>query len=244
MSTDHTELIRTGAAAAAVVLAVLSRGDLLVLAGLLAVVAWRPAALALVPACLASAWRWGASSLDALAGAQAVLGPAGLVGPGAGAASSWVVAATIVLASPAERPARPAPHAPAAPGRGSARRSEGVRQLVDRWLRPLAFGAAAADVVAGPALGGQWWTRVVATIVAAGLAAAASRVRVGRARALDAAVLAGALLALVLVASVATPWSGTVDTSAVATGAAVAAAVVLATAVGERTLAAMRDRGA
>ena len=49
---------------------------------------------------LAFAARWGTTSLDAISGAQAVLGPAGVVGPPLAAASAWCGAAALVLAVP------------------------------------------------------------------------------------------------------------------------------------------------
>lgn len=84
-----TTTIRLGAAAAALLLAVLSRGDVLVLAAMLALLTWRPLpVVALVPALVAGGWRWGSTSLEAISGAQAVLGPAGTVGPTAAAVSA------------------------------------------------------------------------------------------------------------------------------------------------------------
>jgi hypothetical protein len=79
-------------------LAVLSRGDALVVATLLALAAWRPLPVAALGAALvASSWRWGSTSLEALAGAQAVLGPAGWVGPTAAALSSWLAGVAVLL---------------------------------------------------------------------------------------------------------------------------------------------------
>jgi len=66
--------------------------------------------------------RWGSSSLAALAGAQAVVGPAGWTGSTAMVTSSWVGAIALLVACP--------------PGLAPA----------------AAFGAAAAQIVAGPAL--------------------------------------------------------------------------------------------
>ena len=102
MTSAHLERVRSAAAVAALVLAILSRGDALVLGALLVVVAWHLPALAVIPALLAASWRWGSTSLDALAGAQAVLGPAGFVGPTAAAAGSWLAAVANVLSPPPE----------------------------------------------------------------------------------------------------------------------------------------------
>jgi hypothetical protein len=43
--------------------------------------------------------RWGTTSMPALAGLQAVLGPAGITGEVLGVASSWLAAAAIVVAA-------------------------------------------------------------------------------------------------------------------------------------------------
>ena len=71
------------------------------LAALLGLAAWRPVAAAAVAAALAAtAWRWSSSSLEDIAGAQAVLGPAGWVGPALGAAGSGLAALAVLLAAP------------------------------------------------------------------------------------------------------------------------------------------------
>ncbi|MDP8987220.1 MAG: hypothetical protein M3N11_02600, partial [Actinomycetota bacterium] len=68
---------------------------------LLAVAVASPAAAgAVLFAGLAVLERWGTASLEAVAGAQSVLGPGGVVGPTAAAASAWLAAAALVLASP------------------------------------------------------------------------------------------------------------------------------------------------
>jgi hypothetical protein len=228
------------AAAAALVLAVLSRGDGLVLAVLLAAGAWRPLALgATVPALVAATWRWGSSSLEALAGAQAVLGPAGWVGPPRSAAASWLAALALVLAAPAAlqrvggRTARWARAGAPNLGRSGA------------LLLAAATGTAAAAVVAGPAPGGDVWVRVVAGALATGLAALVGALRRRSPRwslALDAAAIAAGVAALVLVSGAAPTWSGTLDGSVAANGAAVALAVAMAASVGARTVAAMGQR--
>lgn len=213
--------LQTAAAAAAVVLAVTSRGDALGLAVLLAVVAWRPVAAAAAGAALvAASWRWGSTSLEAIAGAQAVLGPAGLVGPHRAAVASWLAAGAVVLASPAGRFGR-----------------------VGSALPALASGTAAAVVVAGPAPGGDVWIRVVAAVLATALAAGAGWCRTRADRVpivLDAVAVAAALGALALVSSTAPDWWGTVDGTAVAAGAATALAVALITVVAADAALAMR----
>lgn len=132
-------------AAAALVLAVTSRGELVVLGLLLLLpdVAGAGGALRVVAvagAVVASSWRWGTTSLEALAGVQAVLGPAGGIGPLAGATGSWLAAVTLVLVL----------------GRG--------RDPV----RLAAAGAAAAAILAGPAPGGQVPVRVAVAVGATG----------------------------------------------------------------------------
>jgi hypothetical protein len=146
------------AAAAAVAVAAASAGDVAVLAAALALAHAGgrprpgPASAAAVAVALAGAsvvLRWGSSSLTALAGAQAVLGPAGWVGPPRAAASSWCAAAALVLATP--------PVADRTGGRVGVLLGAG---------RALASGLAAAAVVAGP---GPWafaGVRVPASAVA------------------------------------------------------------------------------
>lgn len=249
MTTTHTDLVRSSAAAAAVVLAVLSLGDALVLAVVLVVAAWRLPALAVVPALLASSWRWGSTSLEALAGAQAVLGPAGLVGPGTAAAASWLAGFAILLAIPGLAP-RPRvggitdpggdPHAPN-PRLGSNLLRAGP------LLVALATGVTVAAVVVGPGPGGNVWARggvsVVASLGAAGVAILRSRgSRVGRA--LDGAAVVAGVSALVAASRSAPGWSGTVEGGDLRTGVLVAVAVVAATTVGARAMTAMWDRRA
>jgi hypothetical protein len=221
-----TRLLRTGAAAAALVLAVLSRGDALVLAALLVTAAWRVPALAVVPALVSSSWRWGSTSLDALAGAQDVLGPAGSVGPGRAATAAWLAAAALVLS------------APAAASRAGARPS-GVTQLT-----AAAFAVAAADVVAGPTFDGAWWARAVATAVAIGLALSVTRLRSRLGQPVDALAIVAALVALLAAAGDAPSWAGTIDSGAMRTAAVLAAAVVAATFAGGWVIAAMGNRDA
>jgi hypothetical protein len=94
--------------------------------------------------------RWGTTSLAALAGGQAVLGAAGWTGTTALVASSWAGAAALVLACP------------------------------EGWVPAVAFGAAAAQLVAGPALGdgssaGLVALRVVGPLVGMGLCVAVAQ---------------------------------------------------------------------
>jgi hypothetical protein len=217
------DLLRGAAAAAALVLALLSRGDTLVLAALLVVMSWRLSAAAIaVPALVAASWRWGSTSLEALAGAQAVLGPAGLVGPTKAAAAAWLAAVALVLLVPA-------------------RASSSAGQVVTS-VAIGASGAAAALVVAGPAIGDDWWVRAVATVTAIGCAALASVVRRDRERVCDAVAIVLAVAALILVSPDAPGWSGSVDTAAARTGVATAVAVGMVAAVAGRTAVAMGQR--
>lgn len=222
------ERLRAAAAAAALVLAVTSRGDALGLATLLAVVAWRPLAAAAAGAGLiAASWRWGSTSLEAIAGAQAVLGPAGLVEPASAATASWLAASALVLVTGRLR----------APGAGPAPRALHA-------LSAAATGAAAAVVVAGPAPGGDVWVRVLAGVLATGLAAAVVAVRGKGGRVpvvVDGLALTAGVAALVAVGPDAPAWSGTVDLSAVGHG-AVTAMAVAAVAIAGASAAAMGRR--
>ena len=241
MTSPPLEVLRTAAAAAAVVLAVLSRGDVLVLGALLVVVAWRLPALAVLPALVAASWRWGSTSLDALAGAQAVLGPAGFVGPTTAAAASWL-AAVAILVSSAPAPAhvggmRSPERATAAPNPllarlttrvGGMRGPERATDAPNLRLSSVAAGAGAAVVVAGPAAGGDLWIRVLAIVVASGAALLIGRARTSRptlTRSLDALAALTSMAALATVARDAPAWAGTVDLGASAEGAAITLAV-------------------
>ena len=93
--------LRLGAAAAAVVLPLTSSGEVVLLACLLGFVAADVlAAVATAAALLALAVRWGSTSLDAISGAQSVLGPGGTVGSLPEVAASWSAATALVLAAP------------------------------------------------------------------------------------------------------------------------------------------------
>ena len=185
---------RLSAAGAAVVLALFSTGHVLVLAVLLAVLVAHPAAVgAVLLAGVAVLGRWGTSSLDAVAGAQSVLGPAGAVGPQAAAASAWFAAIALVLASPRLE------------GHDT---GEGAEPLGRRRRLPpggvlvaaLALGAAAAAAVAGPDLDTGVTLRLAATALAVLVAAVVSSLRwqqVTSALALAAGVVAAGLAAAV-----------------------------------------------
>jgi hypothetical protein len=211
VSTSWGRALRTWAAVAALVLAVSSRGDVAVLAVLLVLVRPRPATVvAVVGALVAEGWRWGATSLDAIAGAQAVLGPGGWTGTGASAASAWAATAAVLLVLPRRR-LDPAAHA--------------------------AVGATVALLVAGPGPGGDLWIRALAGVLAAaasyGLATAVGghggahahrRPTLGRA-----ASLVGALAGVgaVILASVDAPrWPPSFRWGDVGEGLAVAVAAV------------------
>lgn len=87
--------------------------------------------------------RWGSSSLAALAGGQAVLGPAGWTGSVAAIVSSWGGALALLLVAP------------------------------PRLIPVIAFGVTAAELVAGPALGAGNTAAGLALRVAASAAAVA-----------------------------------------------------------------------
>jgi len=161
------------AAVGAVTMALLSSGDVLLLGVLLGIACADLVVGATgVVVGLAVVGRWGTPSLAALAGGQAVVGAAGVTGPTLLAASAWCAAAALALAAP-RRP-----------------------------VATVAFGLAAADVVAGPSAvssgdGGSLAIRVAASLVAVLLAFfAASWIppRLARAAALVVAVAAALLV--------------------------------------------------
>lgn len=91
--------LRLAATAAALALILSSSGDAFLVAVLVGLAAMDVAVAGIgVLAALAVLGRWGTTSLSALAGLQAVVGPAGLRGEGVGAASSWVAALALVVA--------------------------------------------------------------------------------------------------------------------------------------------------
>ena len=61
------------------------------------VAATRAGAVAILSACAAVLVRWGSPSLGAVAGAQAVLGPAVVVGSATAAASTWLASLAVAL---------------------------------------------------------------------------------------------------------------------------------------------------
>ena len=131
--------------AAALALAVTSRGDVVVLAVLLGFGAGRrTTGLASAAALLAALVRWRSPSLGAIAGAQAVLGPAGWTGSPLAVASAWLGAVALVLAAV----------------------SLDRRSMVITALSAAPFAIAAADVVVGPAPGGALALRVLVSAVA------------------------------------------------------------------------------
>ncbi len=250
MTGSLVALLRASAAVAALVLAVASQGDALVVAALLAVAAWRPfPALAIGAGLVAASWRWGSTSLEAIAGAQAVLGPAGLVGSSTAAASAWLAGLAVLLAAvPLRLVAREPAVVTSRRGRLVAAPADpavraGGADRAGPVLAALAAGAAAAVVVAGPAAGRDGWIRVVATMAAIVVALFVGRLRARWAAAIDVAALVAGAAALGLAAGDAPAWPGTVDITALGTGAAIAAAVALGAAVALRA-AAMRPRRA
>jgi len=88
------------AGVAATVLVVLATGDVLVLALTLAAVTGTRAAVGPVLVCLSIGVRVGTVSLAAAAGAQSVLGPAGLTGPPLQATAAWVSCIALIVAAP------------------------------------------------------------------------------------------------------------------------------------------------
>lgn len=224
MSRAQVDRLRTGAALAAVVLALLSRGDTSVLAVALVTAAWRPAAVSVVVALLAASWRWGSTSLEAIAGAQSVLGPAVLVGPTSAAAAAGLAAVTLLLAAPR-------PISSSAAG---------------RLLVALASGSSVGVVLAGSGPGGDLWQRMVVSMGATGAVLWLGWLRDRRAsdRALDALSAVVAMGTLLAVALDAPGWAGTLDGAAALEGVAIMAAAVALVTVGHRAVAAMGDRRA
>jgi hypothetical protein len=161
-------VVRVAGIGAATVVALLSRGDALVLAVLLGLAAFdlRAAAASALVA-LAVLARMGTTSLPALAGAQAVLGPAGASNPGLGALSAWLAALALVLVCPGGWTAVPFGMAAALVVNGPAATSFGA--LVVRVLAMVAF----IDLALAA---GRWWPKSVtrpAGLVSAGLAVVA-----------------------------------------------------------------------
>jgi hypothetical protein len=142
--------------AAALALAATSRGDVVVLTLLLGFGAGRRASGLAAGAALAAALvRWGSPGLGAIAGAQAVLGPAGWTGSGAAVASAWLGSIALVLAAV----------------------SFDRSSTLVTALSVAPFAVAAADLVVGPAPGGALVLRVAASVIACALTTALARWR-------------------------------------------------------------------
>ena len=159
-STPRPELVlpmpRVALLAAALALAVTSRGDVVVLALLLGFGAGRrTSGLASGAALAAALVRWGSPALGAIAGAQAVLGPAGWTGSSFAVASAWLAAVALVLAAVSIDKTSP----------------------VVTALSVAPFAIAAADVVVGPARGGALALRVLASVLALVVATVLARWR-------------------------------------------------------------------
>jgi hypothetical protein len=141
---------------AALALALSSRGDVVVLTVLLGFGAGRRASgVAAAAALTAALVRWGSPSLGAIAGAQAVLGPAGWTGSIFAVASAWTGAAALMLAAI----------------------SFDRTSTMLTALSVAPFAIAAADVIAGPAPGGALAVRVVASAIAIVLSTVVARWR-------------------------------------------------------------------
>ncbi len=98
--------LRLATTVAAATVAATSSGEAVLLAVLLGLAAAElGSAVVAATAVVAFALRWGSTSLDAIAGAQAVLGPGGSVGPAGAVAATWCAAVALVVAAPAGWPA-------------------------------------------------------------------------------------------------------------------------------------------
>ncbi len=159
---------------------------------LLSVLVAHPAAVGAVSlAGIAVLQRWGTPSLEAVAGAQSVLGAGGVVGPEAAAASAWFTAAALVLATP--HPG--GDDADPTPASGKRR-----RPATGTLVAALALGAAAAAAVVGPDFDDGLVVRLAGTAVAVVLATVVASLRhqkVTAVLALVAGVLAAAFATVV-----------------------------------------------
>lgn len=158
--------LRLGAAAAAAGLALTSSGEAVLLGLLLAVASgqvWTTAVATV--AALAMGLRWGSTSLDAIAGAQSVLGPAGLVGSLGAAASAWFGGLALVLVSPGGL---------AAPAFGLAAAFAVAGPAVHSPVELVVRVAAAAIGVGLAVAAGRWAPPKVAQPVSLGLAVVAA----------------------------------------------------------------------
>lgn len=169
---DTDRVVPLAAAAAATLLALTATGDTVLLAFLLGLVAMS-ALVGGVAAGVAAAviLRWGTSSLEAVSGAQAVLGPAVLVGSPLEIASAVLAALALVLICPPGLAAVPFGAAAALLAVGPAAENlndalvrlaatvvaAGLATACGRWLHPRlsrpAGAAAAALAVLTAALG-------------------------------------------------------------------------------------------
>ncbi len=178
-------VVRLAAGAGALVMALTSSGDALVVAVLLGLAAWDPAPALVAVAAGAIVWlRIGAASLDALAGTQAAVGAAVATGP--------------VLAAVASGGAALALLAWGAAGRDDAGTATGSVAAVAGALAVAASAAMAVAVAAGPGprTAGVVLARLGLTLVMVAAATALKgRMPGGRVRrsARAGAVLAGAL---------------------------------------------------
>jgi len=163
---DAAAVARVVAAAAAAVLAVASTGSAAVAALLLGVATGsRRSGAAALLAVLATSVRFRTAALDDLAGIQSVLGGAIEVGPATAAASAWLAALAVLLAT-AALPDPPVP--------------------VLRWAPALPAGLLAAALAAGPGPS-ELLVRAATSLAGVGLALLAIRTadlaRAGSARA-------------------------------------------------------------
>ena len=115
--------------------------------------------------------RWGSPSLTAVAGGQAVLGPAIAVGSTATAASAWLAAAAILVATPRDRSR-------------------------DGLAVAAVAGVAAGAIAAGPTIADEPVVRIAGVIVAVGVAVLLARLRYPRAVAVALGAVALALAAV------------------------------------------------
>lgn len=139
------DVLTVAAVVAAIVLLVTSTGSIVIPAGLVAwAVARRSSGVVFGAAVMAVSLRFATTNADDLAGLQSVLGAAGVIGPGVGAASAWLAGAAIVASATRLPVSRP-------------------DAALARVLPALGCGAFAAVVVAGPGPSDRLASRVAAT---------------------------------------------------------------------------------
>jgi energy-converting hydrogenase Eha subunit A len=147
--------VRSAAAVGASALALTSAGDLFVLGAALGLAAGELfSVLVAAIVCAATVVHFGTTGLSAVSGAQAVLGPAGFVGPPAAAASAWTGAAALVLA-----PTRLAAAIPFGLAAGLLVAGPAYHRPADLGLRAVAAGVAVAVAVGLALLRSRWWRR-------------------------------------------------------------------------------------